>query len=232
MKNKIQGIYQIRNIITNQVYIGSSLDINQRISNHRHKLNNKKHRNQHLIRAWHKYGKESFVFEIIEKTTLSHEELRKLEQTYLDKIKPYYNISKRADCPYMGQEHFKKMHKASQERCAKEWIVTSPEGVEFKIKSLSKFCKENNLNSGLMHRVAIGRNSQHRGWLCRYPTDDKPRYIPNLGNYYKIIHNEREFEIRNLNEFLKTAKMSKSQAYRILDTNKEYNGYKIFSIEK
>jgi len=226
---KIQGIYQIRNIKTNNVYIGSSLDIYARIKNHKNKLDNRKHRNQHLIRSWHKYGKNSFVFEIIEETNLSHEELRKLEQSYLDKVKPYYNISKRADCPYMGQEHFKKMHKASQEKCAKDWIVTNPEGKEFKIKSLKKFCEENKLSLSLMHRVAIGRNSQHKGWKCRYAQDSTPRYISNLGNYYTVVHNKKEIQIRNLSEFLKTASISKTQAYRILDTDKEYNGYKIYS---
>ena len=49
---------------------------------------------------------------------------------------------------------------------AKEWIITSPEGKEYKIKSLLKFCKENNLNDTLMRKVAKGKRNHHKGWKC------------------------------------------------------------------
>jgi len=224
-KSKIQGIYQIINTSSNQVYIGSSLDIHNRIKNHITKLNTNSHRNTHLNRAWNKYGSELFKFEIIRITNLSHNDLRALEQKYLDVLNPYYNISKRADCPYLGKEHFAKMHKASREASSMDWVVTTPEGNEIKINN----CKNNKLHVSSMHKVAQGKRSEHKGWMCRYATDDKPRYTPNLGNYYKIIHNKKEIQIRNLSEFLKTASISETQAYRILDTDKEYNGYKIYS---
>jgi group I intron endonuclease len=62
---KICGIYAIKNIINKKVYIGQSNNILSRFSNHKYELNNSKHSNSHLQRAWHKYGKENFIFEIL-----------------------------------------------------------------------------------------------------------------------------------------------------------------------
>jgi len=66
-RNK-SGIYCIRNIINNKVYIGKSINIYYRIKNHIGALNGKirKHENEYLINSWHKYGKENFEYFVIE----------------------------------------------------------------------------------------------------------------------------------------------------------------------
>jgi group I intron endonuclease len=61
----ITGIYKIENTINKKVYIGQSNNISLRFSNHKYELNNNKHSNSHLQRAWNKYGKENFTFEIL-----------------------------------------------------------------------------------------------------------------------------------------------------------------------
>lgn len=61
----ITGIYKIENIINKKVYIGQSKNIPIRFSNHKYELNNNKHPNSHLQRAWNKYGKENFTFEVL-----------------------------------------------------------------------------------------------------------------------------------------------------------------------
>lgn len=60
------GIYIIQNIVTNKNYVGSSIDIDDRWSNHRARLNMEQHANRYLQRAWKKYGKESFTFTVLE----------------------------------------------------------------------------------------------------------------------------------------------------------------------
>jgi group I intron endonuclease len=94
MKNSISGIYQIRNIINNHKYIGSAVNIGSRWSLHKHHLKNNKHHNRYLQRAWNKYGADCFEFTIIE-TCFSFALLIR-EQHYLDKLKPEYNIEKKA----------------------------------------------------------------------------------------------------------------------------------------
>ena len=87
------GIYKITNPITNDFYIGSAINIEKRWQTHRDTLKRKKHKNIHLQRA---YDKEniSFIFEILElcdKNTLIER-----EQSYIDNLKPKYNICRQA----------------------------------------------------------------------------------------------------------------------------------------
>lgn len=63
------GIYKITNLINNKIYIGQSIQLNKRISEHKRELKNNSHYNNHLQRAYNKYGIENFSFEIIENCT-------------------------------------------------------------------------------------------------------------------------------------------------------------------
>lgn len=63
--NKKIGIYQIKNIINNKLYIGQSVDIEQRWRSHKWELENNCHSNKHLQLSWNKYGKENFEFDIL-----------------------------------------------------------------------------------------------------------------------------------------------------------------------
>lgn len=91
------GIYKITNIINGNIYIGSSKNIHNREIQHFSDLRLRKHSNSHLQRAYNKYGKERFVFNIVERCKESQRLLR--EQWYLDNIINWdkdYNISKMA----------------------------------------------------------------------------------------------------------------------------------------
>lgn len=59
------GIYTIKNASTGKVYVGSAVDVKRRWQEHRQGLSRNSHYNQHLQRAWNKYGASAFVFEII-----------------------------------------------------------------------------------------------------------------------------------------------------------------------
>ena len=61
------GIYCIRNIVNNKVYIGKSKNIYNRITQHIYLLRNKsKDENRYLINAWHKYGEDKFEYFVLE----------------------------------------------------------------------------------------------------------------------------------------------------------------------
>lgn len=91
------GVYRITNIITDDFYLGSSNDIERRWSQHQHDLSRGIHYNQHLQRAWDKYSKTAFSFDLIQECT--DDNLRQVEQDFLDSLHPPYNLSSSASSP-------------------------------------------------------------------------------------------------------------------------------------
>jgi group I intron endonuclease len=63
-----KGIYKIRNLINGKVYIGQSEKLTHRKWSHFYSLDRGKHYNEYLQKSYNKYGKENFVFEVIEET--------------------------------------------------------------------------------------------------------------------------------------------------------------------
>lgn len=82
------GVYQIYNEETGKRYIGSSIDVERRLKEHKRNLKAYRHSNQHLQNAWNKY-KECLVFEALE--YCEPDECLNLEQQYID----YYDSANR-----------------------------------------------------------------------------------------------------------------------------------------
>lgn len=83
---KISGIYKIINKTNNHYYVGSSTDIlKKRWSQHKKDLQNGKHYNKHLQKAWDKYGEKNFDWIVVEK--VNPKNLLIIEQTYLNTAK-------------------------------------------------------------------------------------------------------------------------------------------------
>jgi len=111
--DKIPGVYAIWSVINNTFYIGSSLNIKNRIYNHYYSLNINKHKNKHLQNAWNKYGENCFTWLILEFT--SKDNLIEREQYWIDNFNKYlriYNIQLIADSPIgrkMSEEQKEKL---------------------------------------------------------------------------------------------------------------------------
>ena len=91
LKNK-SGIYIIKTKINNRFYIGSAINLYNRMHTHLTHLKQNKHCNLKLQRFVNKYGIENLFFECIE--LCDKENLIKKEQFYIDTLKPFYNIAK------------------------------------------------------------------------------------------------------------------------------------------
>ena len=85
---KMIGIYKITNLINGYCYIGQSVDINRRFTEHKN-LNKKG--SMLLHRAFKKYGLCNFRFEVVEECPV--DELDEKEVFYISKMKPEYNIA-------------------------------------------------------------------------------------------------------------------------------------------
>jgi len=85
------GVYIIKNRINNSVYIGSSIYIKSRISQHKYTFRNNKNSNKYLQEFYNKYGFDGFYFEVLEYCDKSI--LKQREQYYLNLYKEKFNIS-------------------------------------------------------------------------------------------------------------------------------------------
>ena len=91
------GIYRIYNKVNKKFYIGSAYNFDRRKREHLNLLLNNKHYNSKLQRAWNKYKSENFIIELI--ANCPREYCRKLEQWFIDNLKPCYNIAILANSP-------------------------------------------------------------------------------------------------------------------------------------
>lgn len=77
------GIYQIRNLVNNKIYIGqTTMRFIKRYWHHQQKLTENTHDNKHLQTAWQKYGPDNFVFEVLH-VLKDGEDINKLEIDYI-----------------------------------------------------------------------------------------------------------------------------------------------------
>ena len=81
-QNKICGIYCIENKLNHKKYIGQSVNVYSRWSQHRTELKYNRHDNDYLQKAWNKYGEDNFEFKLLE--TCSIEQLDERENYYID----------------------------------------------------------------------------------------------------------------------------------------------------
>lgn len=89
IKYGISCIYEIRNIINNNVYIGRTCCFHRRQLEHLSLLISNSHYNKYLQNSFNKHGIKNFKFEII--STCPEEYLIKLEQWFINNLNPNYN---------------------------------------------------------------------------------------------------------------------------------------------
>lgn len=97
---KIAGVYAIINTSNNRVYVGGSTDLYNRQRKHSWTLRHKQHFSKEMQKEYNE-NPNAFEFRILE-TTENLDELRAIEQKYLDQYQSYkpefgYNISIKSD---------------------------------------------------------------------------------------------------------------------------------------
>jgi len=100
-RSRLGGVYQIFNLASRKVYVGSATYIKRRFGVHRHMLKNNIHDNSYLQSAWNKYGESNFSFEILEIVD-DHRDLEKREQFWINYTKCFnrscgYNLRTKAN---------------------------------------------------------------------------------------------------------------------------------------
>lgn len=108
------GIYYIRNIINDKIYIGSSIMLTKRYKEHKLKLITNKHQCTILQNAVNKYGIENFEFVVIKTyTDVTDQKLRYIEGLLIRLFKSEYNICKFPESS--GKPNYKR-------KLSNEWV--------------------------------------------------------------------------------------------------------------
>ena len=84
IKNNMEGVYIIRNLINGKIYIGSSKNIKNRLKTHLNMLKKNIHHSIDLQVDFNKYGEDNFESEIL--IECSSADARKYEEDYIDKL--------------------------------------------------------------------------------------------------------------------------------------------------
>jgi group I intron endonuclease len=152
------GIYRIRCVLNEKIYVGSAVNLMARWSVHRYLLSRGKHNSIHLQRAWDKNGFKAFEFEVLEHVEKSR--LLEREQCYLDQLMPFghrgYNIS-----PTAGNTHGAKRTPEQIEKMAARFRgkQLSPEH-RIKISAAGKGKRHSEQTKDLMRQKRLDNNSQ------------------------------------------------------------------------
>lgn len=97
------AIYAIVNSVTRDMYVGSAVAVNRRWSSHRRDLAKQCHYNTRLQRAYDKYGKDVFDWEIVQFVD-DKSKLIDREQFWINFFTPAYNGRPVANSP-LGTRH-------------------------------------------------------------------------------------------------------------------------------
>lgn len=88
-KNKISAVYKIVNTATGDFYIGSSVDVKRRWTEHKSPSKWTRYSNNKMYQYMREYGLDCFSLEILEE--VEPENLKQVEQGFIDTLKPTYN---------------------------------------------------------------------------------------------------------------------------------------------
>lgn len=110
------GVYEIRNLVTDSRYIGSSVNMAKRWRDHQRELDRGVHHSPRLQRSWNKRGASAFAFAPL--LFCAKALLLTYEQRCLDALRPKYNCSPTA-CSPRGVKHTE----ATKAKCRARYVM-------------------------------------------------------------------------------------------------------------
>lgn len=152
----IHGVYQIRNLVNNKVYIGSSWGeggIFERWATHKRTLFLGKHENNYLQRAYNKYGKDNFEFSILE--------LCPPKDAY--KLESYYLLFTNCLDPVFGYNTNPNTNKPP--KIYKIVSLINPKGELITHLGVLSFCKKYDLKLSAITNLLNCKRHSYKGWI-------------------------------------------------------------------
>jgi len=182
------GVYQIKNVVNDKVYIGSAVYLKRRLNTHRNLLGKNQHHCKQLQEEWNQFGPEVFIFDILENCKIETRIER--EQYYMDllinddKRTLLYNTThyaragghhlagtkkdpdavRRSAEGNRGKKRTPEQIEAKRLVVGKEYSAVDPEGKIHHFKNLMLFAEQNGLDFRNFEAMIKGRRKSHRSW--------------------------------------------------------------------
>jgi len=176
MVSAVCCVYQIRNTVNDDKYIGSAVNFEHRKRCHLSALRRCKHHSRKLQKAWDEYGELAFAFEVIEECL--REERLDREQFHLTQLGTAvargYNVSPSAHSPMLGRKHspetLQRMSKSRMNH--KQW---TPEArAKMSAKRMGHEVSEESRKKISISHKGKSLSAEHRARLCVARAGKKP----------------------------------------------------------
>lgn len=170
-KNK--GVYAIVNLVTGEMYIGSSTNIGSRRDKHFSLLRHNKHDNCRLQKSVKDFGIEAFELFILEFT----EELIQREQFFVNLYLPYFNITTDVINNTPSEYSKKKMSETRLQlyknglkpNCSKAVVgINTFTGEVVEYETIKEAYTKNHIDRSAMQRALRGIYQQMKGYKWYY----------------------------------------------------------------
>lgn len=199
---KKSGIYYIKNIINDLIYIGSSKDIGSRIIKHFSQLRKGNHPNHLMLADYNKYGQSAFEFGVFEFTKddlfikeRDYQRLYKLEELYNLQIKDIHRSdAQRLSCKTSSRDTHKsveyrtKMKMLKNNRIGKFDEATGELLETF--ESSEEVCNKYNIAKSTLLGCCNGSKKRALGFVWRYLDVNNNIMLQGKGRKRDIIQNE------------------------------------------
>lgn len=91
LRKGLSGVYQIRNVLTGDRYVGGTTCLSHRFAQHKYRLRRGLRTNRKLSAAWAEHGDGAFTFEVL--LRCDPDRIEMYEQAVIDALAPEYNVS-------------------------------------------------------------------------------------------------------------------------------------------
>lgn len=229
------GIYQIRNVVNNKVYIGQAINVFRRLSEHCDDLIQNKHFNRHLQRSFNKYKSENFEYSIICSVPVDQLNLAEKAAIYMfTSTNPLFGFNKTfgGEGGSPTEEIKKKMSIARSGENHPLFGKHHSEETKMKISlaHIGISAGENNPMFGKKHSEETRRKmSNDRKGKTLSEEHRRKMSVSRSKITWKIITpTEQILIIKNLNQFCKNNNLSSSRMSEVCaGKRKQHKGYRI-----
>lgn len=189
---KKSGVYYLK--FRNHNYIGSTLDLKQRLADHICRLKNGKHSNIQMQNIYNKYGEDVSFFSILE--VFEHSDLlqiREAEKKWMDLLGPSLNIKPDPTTQENSQSQSKKVYQYSLDG---KLLNEFP--------SASEAARQLNIASSMISACARGTINSARGYHWSYKLLDDYKYAVERSKWKWIpvkminLENGNEMTFKNI----------------------------------